>query len=175
MNFEPKDIAEKFDKYLTLKGLTFSGIVVGGSALVLLDIIDRSTKDFDLLDSDIPAEILDAAKDFASIENLSEQWLNCGPSELVDYLPKDWRLNLELIFSGESLTLHTIAMLELLKAKVWAYCDRTKDYTDIIAMAPSSEELEVVREWLYPLDAHPGCKKWFDKCIEKLNSGLNYG
>lgn len=148
MEFNVKDIAEKFDRYLQVKGLKFSGIVVGGSALVLLDIIDRSTKDFDMIEDNIPQEIVDAALKFAEQENLSIYWLNSGPSELVKHLPAHWRSTIQPLYSGDGLKLSTLSRDNLIKAKIWAYCDRTKDYDDVISMLPSKGELADTQAWL---------------------------
>jgi Nucleotidyltransferase of unknown function (DUF6036) len=64
--FNPKSIAKKFDEFLDNNGLRFFGVVIGGAALVLLDIIDRSTKDFDILEDQIPDDIKEAAVRFAA-------------------------------------------------------------------------------------------------------------
>ena len=48
--FDPKEIIPKFDEFLTSKQLKFHGIAIGGVALVVLDIIQRSTRDVDLLE-----------------------------------------------------------------------------------------------------------------------------
>lgn len=171
-NFDPLDIAQKFDHFLKERKLKFSGVVIGGSALFLLEIINRSTRDFDLLEREIPKEISAAAKSFALENGLSEHWLNSDPVEFIKYLPSNWRSEIELIFEGEALQLWTIARIELLKAKVWAYCDRSKDYDDILAMRPNAIDLENVKDWLYPLDTNPSWPKWVDICVDKIKEGL---
>jgi hypothetical protein len=89
-------------------------------------------------------------------------------------LSLDWRDNLALIFKGRALTLYTIERIELIKSKVWAYCDRSRDYEDFIAMSPSTQELEEVRKWLYPLDGNPEWPNWVDVCIEKIKKGAGH-
>lgn len=76
--FDPKEIIPKFDDFLTSKRLRFEGVAIGGAALVVLDVIQRSTRDVDLLEEEIPEAISKAASEFASLHGLSEQWLNAG-------------------------------------------------------------------------------------------------
>jgi hypothetical protein len=85
--FDPKEIIPKFDEFLTSKQLKFDGIAIGGAALVVLDIIQRSTRDVDLLESEIPEAIAKAASEFARERGLSENWFNAGPADLLRNLP----------------------------------------------------------------------------------------
>tara|TARA_B100001094_G_C17582336_1_gene508014 strand:+ start:27 stop:554 length:528 start_codon:yes stop_codon:yes gene_type:complete len=174
MNFNAKDIAKKFDSYLDSKGLKFEGVVIGGTALVLLDIITRHTKDFDLINHRIPEDIAEAATEFAKAENLSLQWFNSGPTDLVKHLPNDWQTTTQIIYQGDALTFMTLSRSNLLKAKIWAYCDRTRDYDDILHMAPTPKELGDTAEWLYPLDTNPNWPEWVDECINNLTKGLGH-
>ena len=127
-----------------------------------------------MIEDNIPQEIVDAALKFAEQENLSIYWLNSGPSELVKHLPADWRSTVQPLYSGDGLKLSTLSRDNLIKAKIWAYCDRTKDYDDVISMLPSKGELAETQAWLYPLDANPGWSNWVDECILKLSRGLGY-
>lgn len=88
---QPKPTAEAFDDWLTEHSLQLEAVVVGGAALALLGTTSRQTRDFDILDPELPLEILESAREFAKqirgdgIE-LTDDWLNNGPIELVDAL-----------------------------------------------------------------------------------------
>ncbi len=61
----PKQVAEEFDSFLAQQGLRMKAIVIGGAALALLDVIDRETRDVDILDPLLHPEIEAAARSFA--------------------------------------------------------------------------------------------------------------
>jgi hypothetical protein len=153
--FNPKDILPKFDNFLTLNELRFEGVAIGGTALVVLDIIQRSTIDVDLLERDIPEGIAEAARNFATLHGLSENWFNAGPVDIIRSLPHNWRADLEPLFTGDSLILKTLSRINLIRTKFWAMCDRMRDIDDLVAMNPSLEEIEMSVQWVKPLDANP--------------------
>lgn len=64
------------DRHLLGLGLRFEGVVIGGSALGLMGIIQRPTRDFDILVPELPSAIVSAARDFAPT-----------PGELAESLP----------------------------------------------------------------------------------------
>ena len=105
--FNPRAMIPKFDEFLFKKNLKFSAVAIGGAALAILGVINRSTRDLDILEIEIPDKILKAAQEFATIYNLSEEWLNIGPSELIIHLRKGWRNHLQSLFVGKSLELST--------------------------------------------------------------------
>jgi hypothetical protein len=45
----PRPTIEAFDAHLLTAGLRLEAVVIGGSALALLGIISRQTRDFDIL------------------------------------------------------------------------------------------------------------------------------
>jgi len=62
----PKDILAAFDRHLAARGLHLEAIIVGGAALSLLGVVSRPTKDCDVLYPELPADVLKAAREFAS-------------------------------------------------------------------------------------------------------------
>jgi hypothetical protein len=61
----PRPTIEAFDRHLLTLGLRFEGVVIGGSALALMGVIQRPTRDFDILVPELPPAIASAARDFA--------------------------------------------------------------------------------------------------------------
>lgn len=155
----PRPTIEAFDRHLRGLGLRFEGVVIGGSALGLMGIIQRPTRDFDILVAALPPAIAAAARLFALAQresgtDLFDDWLNNGPMQLADVLPAGWRARVQLIFEGKSLVLSTLGRPDLLKSKLFALCDRGTDLFDCIALAPMPEELAECLPWLEQQDGN---------------------
>ena len=80
----PEVIIPTFDDFLAERNVSFECVAIGASVLGLLGIIDRHTRDVDVLDPELPGEILDLAKSFAERCReeglpLANDWLNNGP------------------------------------------------------------------------------------------------
>jgi Nucleotidyltransferase of unknown function (DUF6036) len=164
--FSPQDIIPAFDLFLQKRQIEFSAIAIGGAALSILQIIDRGTRDLDLLASVIPDEVAFAARDFARLHALAENWLNNGPSSLEKDLPPHWRKDIQPLYQGQNLKLWTLSRIDLIRTKFWAMCDRMRDLDDLIAIAPTLEELEIAVKWVKPLD---GNEKWVDHVDVNFN------
>src|SRR4029078_13418315 len=104
----PRQTLEHFDDFLEARGLRLDAIIVGGSALVLIGIIDRPTRDVDVLSPDLAPSITDASRAFAlemrsrGIE-LGDAWLNNGPSSLSRVLLDGWIHRTQPAFAGRAL------------------------------------------------------------------------
>ncbi len=176
----PRPTIEAFDRWLARRSLRLEAVVVGGSALSLLGIIDRQTRDFDILHPELSEDIAEAAREFAAhlraegVE-LADDWLNNGPTQLADVLPNGWRLRRRVLFTGASLNLTTLGRADLLKTKVFALCDRGTDLADCLAMAPSVAELEEAESWLVMQDANPRWPDHVRETIEDLRGRLGHG
>jgi len=177
---KPKEVLIEFDQYLKTRELGFEAVVIGGAALALLGVISRETQDCDVLDPNIPQAVAQAAKDFAREiskkgHDLKKDWLNNGPESLKDVLPKDWQLRLEVLYFGKALSLHTLGRPDLLKSKLFAYCDRGQDLNDCIALKPSMAEIQAALEWVKRQDANPGWPDHVEKQITRLVEKLGHG
>ena len=135
-------------------------VVVGGTALALLGVVSRQTRDCDVLDPEIPEEIKRAAREFAASrraagESLEDGWFNNGPASLTRQLPDGWKERIEQVFGGKALTLHSLGRTELLMSKLFALCDRGVDIQDCIALGPTPDELARILPWLSAQDLNP--------------------
>jgi len=172
--FDPKEIISKFDEFLTSHRLRFEAIAIGGAALVVLDIIQRATRDIDLLETEIPEPIAKAAREFASMHGLSENWFNAGPADLLRNLPPTWKTDLQPLYAGESLILKTLSRLNLIRTKFWAMCDRMRDVDDLVAIDPCDEEIEMAVDWVIPLDANPDWPRHVESMAQALKKRLHH-
>lgn len=146
---KPTETIAAFDSYLAASGLTLEAVVVGGACLGLLGVVSRQTKDVDILHPKLPESILMASREFAErytqeVGPLALDWLNNGPADLINDLPKGWQERLELAFSGEAIVLRTLGRLDLLRSKLFALCDRGIDLQDCLALVPAADELAEV-------------------------------
>ena len=157
---KPTEVIPLFDSYLADHDLSLEGILVGGAALALLGVISRETRDFDLVEPELPEFVKDAAKAFAAeLRNrgviLRDDWLNNGPSQLASILPEGWRQHLQIAFQGRALTFWSLGRGELLLSKLFALCDRGQDLGDCLALSPTPAELAVAEPWISVQDLNP--------------------
>ena len=150
-----KETLKAYDQFISQRGLQLEAIIVGGTALNLLGYISRQTRDVDIVSPELSDELKQASKDFAkTIPNLWEDWLNNEPSSLIDILPKCWELRLQDLFQGDALQLKTLGRTDLLKTKLFAYCDRGTDLNDCLAMSPTAEDLDDSLSWVILQDTN---------------------
>ncbi|MEO7734686.1 MAG: DUF6036 family nucleotidyltransferase [Kofleriaceae bacterium] len=75
------------------RGQPYVVVAIGGGALSLLGLIDRSTEDVDLVGlivdegltsaQPLPAPLAEAIVDIATLHHLQKKWMNGGPTSLV--------------------------------------------------------------------------------------------
>lgn len=174
------NILKEFDRFLGEKRLKYSGIVIGATALKLMGVINRFTKDVDCLTPLISEEIKQASKKFAKQISskldvpLSENWFNNGPDSLVRDLPPDWEKRVAALYTGKNLILHTLGRSDLLKSKLFAFCDRQQDLQDCMAMKPDLAELQDSFDWLIQRDGNPNWPEHVMQSLKTLAKELNY-
>ncbi len=177
---ETQAILLSFDQYLTERRLQFDAIVIGGAALNLLGVVSRLTKDCDILYPEIPKEIAEASRAFATElrtkgGTLQDHWLNNGPASLASQLPPRWENRLQTVFVGKAIYLRCLGREDLLCAKLFALCDRGIDLGDCIALGPSVNELEIVLPWLEQQDANPDWPAHVRATLADLRRRLSHG
>ena len=173
-----KNVIILFDKFLASRKIKFEAIIIGGAALNIMDVINRVTRDVDFLDPNIPEEIKNLSIQFAKkhqeLKLDADHWINNGPRTLIRDLPKDWRNNLQKIFTGEALILWTLGRHDLLRTKLYACADRDIDYPDCIALCPTADELIVCKEWVLLGDGNPLWKERVEELYIRLKKDLGH-
>jgi hypothetical protein len=173
-------IVSEFDEYISKLGLSFEGVVIGGAALNLLGVVSRLTRDCDVLDPQIPADILDASVEFAKEQrtlgnlDITEKWFNNGPSSLKRHLPKGWESRLVPVFSGKAIIFRGLGRADLLKTKLYAQSDRQDDLDDCVALKPTLEELKDSLEWVQFQDANPTWPDHVQNIFKEVAEALGY-
>jgi hypothetical protein len=153
---------------------SFSLVVCGGTALNAMQLIQRTTKDVDivaLMDSKnqlvdpapLPEELLVAAKEVADTLNLPQDWLNNSPSSgdggfFRLGLPDGFKERLVKNYQGEKLTVYFASRLDQIHFKLYAAIDQLGSYhaSDLRQLSPSDEELLQAVRWAKTHDPSEG-------------------
>ena len=183
------DIASKDDadrlfvalgEQLAKVGERYELVVIGGSGLLALGIIERSTRDVDLvalrsgdeLNSAQPLpRSLAAARDRVARDlSLPTDWLNPGPTDLLDFgLPEGFMDRLERRDYGDNLSVYLASRYDQIHFKLYALVDQGpgKHETDLLALSPAEDELLAAARWSTSHDPSEGY-------AEMLRSVLNH-
>ena len=177
---KPAELLPQVDRFLAERGLRLDAVVAGGTALALLGIIQRETRDCDLLEPPLTEDLLRAAAAFATTlrdqgQVLRDDWLNNGPASPGPLLPEGWKQRLRLVHDGKALQLWSLGRPELLLAKLWALCDRGLDLGDCLALRPSSEELAEAETWIIRQDLNPDWPTHVHSTLGDLAGRLGHG
>lgn len=170
----PSAVIPAFDAYLAARGLRFDAVIIGGSALVLLGVVTRTTDDCDVLDPEIPSPIIDAARAFAAESGIGPEWLNNRAHDFVQVvgcLPEGWRARLRPLFRGQALGFETLGPFDLLCTKLVALVDRGTDFEDCVALAPTLTELRAAWPFIeqYEGNAESREQYWIPLAHRQLN------
>lgn len=157
-------------------------VVCGGAALGALGLVLRTTRDVDVLAlvvegaivraDPFPEALAAAASRVAADFQLPSQWLNPGPTRLVDGglpdgLAKRWRTRMY----GASLTVHFIDRLDQIHLKLYAAVDRgpqDRHYADLLALHPTREEIQMAARWAMQHDVSEPFRDSLGACIRAL-------
>ena len=136
-------------------------VVCGGSALIALGLIKRTTRDVDILalmnssgdlisPDPLPSYLLSAAKEVARDLGLPDNWLNNGPSSDAGGifqlgLPEGIASRLQARAYGDRLTVHFIGRLDQIHLKLYAAADSGEGthLDDLLSLKPGDVELEI--------------------------------
>lgn len=176
----PRPTLEEFDRHLVTLGLRLEAIVIGGSALALLGVVTRQTRDVDVLAPKLSTAVAEAAREFAREQRrrgleLIDDWLNNGPIQLGDVLPAGWQSRVQPAFAGKALVLTALGRADLLKTKLFALCDRGTDLADCIAMAPTAQEIADALPWVSLQDANVDWPAHVAATLANLQQRLGHG
>jgi hypothetical protein len=160
----------------------YSLLVVGGSSLLLLRLIDRPTGDLDVIGlaengqyrkvDSLPEPLATAAEQVGQALDLARNWLNTGPASLMDFgLPAGWEARIEVRRYG-GLELHLPSRFDQICFKLYAAADRgpnDKHFTDLQELHPSGDELKQAARWTITHDPSPGFRNELLGCLASLD------
>jgi hypothetical protein len=163
-------------------------LVVGGSNLLLLGLIDRPTGDLDVIGLseqsayrkvvELPEPLRRAAAEVGLAFDLSERWLNADAASLMDSeLPPGWRERIEIRRYG-ALELHLTSRFDQICFKLWAAVDagpKSKHFADLVGMSPTDAELAVAAGWTADRDISDAFPTLIAQCVNAVKGAIRDG
>lgn len=140
------------------RGHSITICVIGGGALNLLGLIQRSTEDIDvvaLVDDTLisaeplPAHLVDAVHEIARLHDLQPEWLNSEPTGMLKHgLPEGFLARCtRRDYAGLGVLL--ASRFDQIHLKLYAASHpRDKHYADLRALNPTCEELAHAAAWV---------------------------
>ena len=132
----------------------FELVVIGGSGLLALGLIERATRDVDIVallregelvdPRPLPPALVEARDRVGRDFGLASDWLNAAPSSLLDFgLPAGFASRLERRDYGPALTVWLASRLDQIHLKLYALADQGpgKHEADLRALEPTRDEL----------------------------------
>lgn len=158
-------------------------VAIGGGSLLLLAQIERATKDLDLvaliknnqmISADpLPQSLFQAAEEVGKALELGKEWLNTGPTSLLN-------LGLPSGFMGrmhtrhyKGLTIHLADRFDQIFFKLYASVDqgpRSKHFADLIALKPTITELELAKSWCTSHDVSESFESEINKALDNIHA-----
>jgi hypothetical protein len=185
---EIEKILSALGEILDAGGISIPELVVcGGSALNVLGLVQRTTKDVDvvafaernaqglvvLLKAEpFPAGLAEAAKKVARDFNLPNNWLNAGPTSTLDFgFPVRLMNRVETRRYGKRLTIHFLGRYDQICFKLYAAVDDGgpgKHLSDLGALKPNAKELLEAAEWSITHDVSEGYRQSVKELLRYL-------
>ena len=151
------------------RGESIGVLVLGGGGLLLLGFIERPTADVDVVGfasptgyvkaDGLPPFLAQAVREVGEALGLGAAWFNSGPAGLIDFgLPAGLPNRVEVRVYG-GLEVHLPAREDLICFKLYAAVDqgeRSKHFTDLQALGPTTEQLVTAARWTRTQDPSPG-------------------
>ncbi|MEX0755983.1 MAG: DUF6036 family nucleotidyltransferase [Actinomycetota bacterium] len=159
----------------------FELVVVGGSALVALGLVSRVTRDIDvvgilaqgeLVPADpLPEPLVAAGARVARDLGLPPDWLNAGPTALLDFgLPSGFLDRVHRVDVGPSLAVLYADRFDQIHLKLYAMVDQAggRHEDDLRALTPTPDELLIAARWTRTHDPSPGFRGQLLLALERL-------
>jgi hypothetical protein len=166
---------------LQARGARYHLIVVGGSALLALGLVDRPTKDVDVVaigkgntpapPSPLPKDLVAARDTVARDFGLAQEWLNDGPASLLDFgLPQGFMARAERREYGPALTVSFASRVDQIHFKLYATVDQGpgKHERDLRGLEPTSAELVKAARWTRTHDPSEGYREGLTAVLRSL-------
>lgn len=158
------------DRQLASRGERFDLVVIGGSALIALQLVARTTtKDVDVVAlltetglepaKPLPPSLVAARDRVARDFEISDGWLNAGPADLLQWgLPDGFVGRLTSRRYGDHLGVHFAGRLDQIHFKLYAAADQQggRHEDDLRALQPTPDELVLAARWTRTQDPSAG-------------------
>jgi hypothetical protein len=159
-------------------------VAIGGGSLLLLDLIQRPTRDIDLVAvvgeggylcaEPLPAELKLAVEEVGRALGLADDWLNPGPTDLLRLgLPEGFEQRTEPRRYA-ALTIHIASRFDQICFKLYASVDQgpqSKHFADLQRLGPTRDELRQARSWCLTHDPSPAFADQLGQALAVLDAG----
>lgn len=176
-----EELLRALGEQLAARDERFELVVVGGSALLALGLVERTTKDVDIvaLRSDAGLDNADplpeglraagalVARDFG----LPADWLNPGPAGLLTFgLPEGFVDRLTRRDYGPGLVVYLASRYDQIHLKLYAAVDQGpgKHESDLRALEPTEAELLAAARWSRTQDPSEGYARILRGALESF-------
>jgi hypothetical protein len=168
---------------LVAAGESYEIVVIGGSALIALGLVSRTTLDVDVVGvrtggGFVPAaplpEPLERARDRVARDfSIDPEWLNARAADIVRFgLPEGFEARTETHAFGPSLTVHFASRYDLIHFKLHALVDSGgpggKHGDDLHALEPTRDELIAAARWATTHDPSAGFRQLLEAALAYL-------
>lgn len=164
-----EEALEMLGQLLHDRGHHYEVVAIGGGGLLLIGLIDRPTKDLDLVAmragnalapvGALPAPLREAVEDVARVLELAPNWLNGGPDSLLRFgLPEGFLDRVEQRVFG-ALVISLASRLDQIHFKLYAAADDRpggKHHVDLQRLQPTHVELRAAARWAQTHDPSDG-------------------
>lgn len=174
-------LLDAISEHLASAGRHYELVAVGGSALLALGLITRPTKDLDVVAvadhgrletaEPLPRELIDARDRVARDFDLADDWINAGPTGLLDLgLPDGFLGRVETRSFGDGLTVHFASRLDQIHFKLYALVDQGggRHDQDLRSLKPTMEELLRGACWTRTHDPSAGFQETLVRALSYL-------
>lgn len=159
------------EAYEALKGPTLEIGVCGGAALMVTGLVDRTTRDIDILfPSRLPPLFWEACQIVAEEFGLPNNWINLGPKELSEIgLPPEFKKRAIRKPYGKNIEVFFASRLDQIFFKVYASADRGGYHVDdLLKLKPTNDELEKAALWCMTHDVSEGFRQILISMFKQL-------
>lgn len=194
-DFDVERALSALGKWLEREGGEPLGVVVlGGTALLLMEIVERGTRDVDLLaladppepkggvsgrirpPDPLPERLEEGIERVARDFQLPANWMNAEPAaHWSTGLPQGLAERLEWRRFG-ALHVGLVSRYDLIFFKLYAAADSpgtgSVHFQDLLALKPSKRELSAAEKWVRAQDPSPAFQAILDQVLEALDARL---
>jgi len=174
---------------LAAKSVSIELVVCGGTALNALGFVSRPTRDVDIVAvirrdkgsisfvtaKPLPSVLKVAAEKVATDFHLIADWLNPGPTDLLEFgLPDGFQGRLHTVSYGPLLKIHFAGRLDLIYFKLYALADQGpggRHEEDLLKLEPTPEELKSAAAWCLRQDPSEAFRTVLKQALEHLGAG----
>jgi hypothetical protein len=164
-----EDTLSALGEVLGSRGLSFDLVAIGGSGMLLLGLIQRPTRDLDVVAMvehgiyrsarPLPHELSEAVRDVGESLDIGTEWLYPGPTDLLTFgLPAGFAERTVIKTYGP-LTIRVASRLDQVHFKLYAAADGVlgdRHDQDLHALQPTRDELLAAARWAMTHDPSDG-------------------